>query len=1088
MTADLAAFGDADFNWVRPLESVWKDPEFDVPDRNSAVVEGIADEFFRKTRTSAAAAIGQIVMGNAGIGKTHMVGRLRKRVWEGNGWFVLLDIVGLKDFWQSAALCFANSLAQRMADGRSQGEAVLSGVARLLNVEDQVRAALRFPGNQSLNIVDMLLTNGLDKLDRLKRLQHQEAFRALYLFCCRDPEASNLAYSWLQGMEIDPDKGRELGFATWQRPPVDLVRGLSWIMSLAGPTLVAVDQIDGLVSPSSLAAGRGNGDRDDAEPTLVDILAAGLMELHEVRQRGMTVVTCLERTWSLIADRALLAATQRFARPKLLLAMADPDSVGRLIAGRLAPAYAEAGFAPPYPAWPFSPAAVAGAAALLPRQILMRCEEHRRVCVDEARVTVCEALVPGASTGPPGPVPPTSSRFEDAYARARAVADAAPYLDAVDDSAMGGLLRDTLGLYVRQIGPSDAIDVENRSDPAQKKPPLHGRLTFTDHDENERERHFCFRAIEHANAIAFQSRLGAAMTASGIDRRLADRHLFLVRRAPMPGGAKTAQLVARFGEAGGIVIVPSDEDLRTFVALRSLRDDASRDGVADAYEAWLRARRPLDGAAFFRTAGLCPPPMPGAARTVSAPSPETPALATASPAPRAGGATAKRAPLADVPPASERDRKAPGPPPPLAPVPVPAAATTARVIPVGHRIGVGHEPVLLPAALLARHTAIIGGTGSGKTVLLRRLVEEAALLGIPSIVLDPNNDLARLGDPWPERPGAFTDDDDGKARRYRDTVDVVVWTPGLQAGRPLSLGVLPNFAALGADPDERDQAVGMALATLAPLAGVAGGKTLLKQGVLTDALHAFAGRGGSDLKAFIALLADLPEDASDIDGAGKLAADLANNLRAASSMNPLLRAEGEALDPETLFRGAGGRTRVSVVNLAGLASDAAKHDFVNRLQMTLFSWIKANPSSTGRLYAIDEAQDFVPAQIMTPCRGSAVRLAAQGRKYGLGMVLATQMPRGIDNRIVSNCTTHFFGKQSAPASIDAVKEMVGAKGGRADDIGKLATGEFYFSTEGVPKPVKLRAPLCLTHHPLNPLTPGAVLATAGAGPPSAGSA
>jgi hypothetical protein len=44
------------------------------------------------------------------------------------------------------------------------------------------------------------------------------------------------------------------------------------------------------------------------------------------------------------------------------------------------------------------------------------------------------------------------------------------------------------------------------------------------------------------------------------------------------------------------------------------------------------------------------------------------------------------------------------------------------------------------------------GAGSGKTVLLRRIVEEAALAGIPAIVIDPNNDLSRLGDAWPERP------------------------------------------------------------------------------------------------------------------------------------------------------------------------------------------------------------------------------------------------------------------------------------------------------------------------------------------------
>ena len=86
---------------------------------------------------------------------------------------------------------------------------------------------------------------------------------------------------------------------------------------------------------------------------------------------------------------------------------------------------------------------------------------------------------------------------------------------------------------------------------------------------------------------------------------------------------------------------------------------------------------------------------------------------------------------------------------------------------------VGEEPVSLPTRLLQRHVAIIAGSGSGKTVLLRRIVEEAALAGIPAIVIDPNNDLSRLSDPWPERPASFTAEDDAKAHRYFKTVEVV---------------------------------------------------------------------------------------------------------------------------------------------------------------------------------------------------------------------------------------------------------------------------------------------------------------------------
>ena len=334
------------------------------------------------------------------------------------------------------------------------------------------------------------------------------------------------------------------------------------------------------------------------------------------------------------------------------------------------------------------------------------------------------------------------------------------------------------------------------------------------------------------------------------------------------------------------------------------------------------------------------------------------------------------------------------------------------MIPIGRRFerGALGDPVALAAELLPRHMAILAGSGSGKTVLLRRIVEEAALLEIPAIVLDINNDLSRLGDPWPTRPPEFSDEDAVRAAAYHARAEVVVWTPGVSSGNPLSLNLLPDFAAIGGGEDsqtedDRAQAVEMAQATLEPYLGGTGQKATLKRGVLADALRLFARSGGGALDDLISLLSELPEQASMIGDAPKLAGEIANQLLAAVATNPLLKSSGPSLDPKRLFYGESDKTRISVINLAGLASDSAKQSFVNQLQMALFTWIKPNPSPTGRLYVLDEAQNFAPSQVGTACKRSALSLAAQARKYGLGMIFATQLPKGIDNAIVSNCTT-----------------------------------------------------------------------------------
>lgn len=1058
----LKALRDVDFSWVRSLQSIWTDLEDHVEGPNETVLDEVISKFLKQTMVAGNQAAvnypnGLALVGPAGIGKTHLVAELRHRVWNAGGWFVLLDVLGLTDFWRSAALSFLTSLLQEMPNGRRQFEAVLAGVARRFKVEQQVEAAFNTPNIEVRKIVDLLIP-GLMQVNQPAALQHRDVFRALCLLRSADPNLVSLGHSWLQGYDADEQARKDQGFQARPPAPVELVGGMSWIMSLAGPTLVALDQIDGVVNPSSVEL-RGNDDIG-AVQGLGDVLAAGLVQLHDVRLRGKTILACLSDSWKVLKERGGEAFWQRFDEPILLQGMNDTAAVKALIVSRLLPAYQAANFNPQFPSWPFSDAAIAGAAAvgMLPRTILMRCEGFRRACLEKRNVEICNSLVgEKPDVGIVG-----SSPFEPDFASASSTVDVSALIVPQDDGEFSHLLQEVLDLFARQFEPNDSIDIVPKGDHVQKVSPLHGRLTFVYHDENDRERHFCFRALEHPHHISFQSRLRAALTASGISNQIPDRHLLIVRRGPIPSGAKTRELVDAFRKAGGVLINPSDDDLRTFATLRALRDKAVGAEEKDAFEAWLRKEQPLLKTAFFKAAGLSPPPIsrrpaagagdPGASTRVS-----THELVESTPAGEATDST------------EEGSRGA-------ANAYSLGKTDYAEAIPVGRKMTVAEEPVVLPTKLLPRHTAIIAGSGSGKTVLLRRLVEEAALAGIPSIVIDPNNDLSRLGDPWPRRPESFTAEDDTKSQRYRQLVEVVVWTPGIHAGNPLFLPVLPDFASLGNDKDERQQAVEMAAETLGPLAGA---KNALQRGVLVEALRHFASHGGGDLPSFTSLLADLPEGLSPIGKADKLASGMADQLHAAVATNPLLKGEGPILDPKLLFFSPDPkRIRISVINLSGLASDAAREDLVNRLQMTLFSWIKKNPSRAGLLYVVDEAQTFLPSQKPALSLGSGIKLVAQARKYGLGMIVATQAPRGIHNQVVSNCTTQFFGKQNAPATIGAAQEIIAASGGRADDLGKLKAGEFYFATEGSGKPSKLRTPICLSYHPSNPPTPDEVITRA----------
>ena len=62
---------------------------------------------------------------------------------------------------------------------------------------------------------------------------------------------------------------------------------------------------------------------------------------------------------------------------------------------------------------------------------------------------------------------------------------------------------------------------------------------------------------------------------------------------------------------------------------------------------------------------------------------------------------------------------------------------------LGHRRD-NDEAIDIDSNVLARHAAMLGSTGSGKTVMAKTVIEEATMAGIPSLIIDPQGDLARL--------------------------------------------------------------------------------------------------------------------------------------------------------------------------------------------------------------------------------------------------------------------------------------------------------------------------------------------------------
>lgn len=1043
--AERRALGSLTFNWTSALEDVWRPTRYHVEglhaEAASLIRQGIAEA---AAGTGRANPLGLPLQGERGVGKTHLLGWAREQVQAAGGYFFLLGDLTRKTFWEEARTAFVQQLLPLKDGSRDQLGRLLTDLADLAGVEKPVRDAVTGVVPPSPEDVGAFIA-ALRSRDPSLAPPCLDTARALVLLASPEAGHTEIGYYYLDGGDVDAAERRPWGIRSKPNTARFVINQVSQLLALSGPAIVAVDQIDALIDQVG----------KDEDASMIAEVATGLMDLRDTTFRTFTIISCLPDSWEYVRDAAVDTALDRFRPPCPMQNIPTADVGRHMIAQRFAVDYTRAAFQPPYPTWPIRPRAFDDATGYTARSLLKRIDAHVRECLRQDRIVELADLGADVKDDTPatGAVRPgLESELTALDARFRELwntADVSPALvPGTEDGLMPELLDAGLDSWIRERGDDDSLAFIRERHP-RKNPALHAELRMIIDDRTERQRRWAFRAIAAENANSVLSRLRNATRAIGLDSDTANRQLFVLRSTPWPNGRKTEAERADFAARGGLTIPATVGDLKTFAALRAMLAERHPD-----LDAWLVARQPAHGTDLLRLA-LADVVPPGTPASPAAAEPE------------------------DL--ESTRDRDASAVPPATGEETADPPAEGALL--VGARIP-GGTPVSLDLAVLSKHTVLFAGTGSGKTVLLRRIIEECALRGVSAIVLDPNNDLARLGDGWPEPPEAWSAADAQRAAEYLAETDVVVWTPRRQGGRPLTFRPLPEFAAVKDEPDDLDAAIDAAAGALGPRVVSSGRKAEEETAVLREALRYYAKSGASDLGGFVDLLDELPEDTTLLRNAGATAATLAQRLRVARINDPLFAGEGEPADPGILLTPPPGkRARVSVISMVGLPDPAQRQGFVNQLQMALFSWIKKHPARhrpLSGLLVMDEAQDLVPSGKVTACSESTRRLVAQARKYGLGLLFATQAPKALHNQIPGNAATQFYGRLSSPAQIGAAREVAKAKGGDVPDIARLTRGQFYVATDGT-RFIKTATPMCLSYHPAAPLTEEEVIARARAG-------
>ena len=298
-------------------------------------------------------------------------------------------------------------------------------------------------------------------------------------------------------------------------------------------------------------------------------------------------------------------------------------------------------------------------------------------------------------------------------------------------------------------------------------------------------------------------------------------------------------------------------------------------------------------------------------------------------------------------------------------------------------------PLELDAGAFDRHTFLCGQSGSGKTyalgTILERLLAETSLR---IVVLDPNSDFVRLGELRDDAP------DDVRARFAPASAGIDVRRAG-EAGdgrlhvRYRDFDAAERAAVLRLDPvaDREEYA--------ALVAAVESADTHMRATVqeTVDGLAA----GPEPLRALAMRTRNLGVDRWQVWSGND-----------SGSLGELVQADGP---------------RCVVADLGSLETRGEQAVAAEALLASLW---RRRAAREPLLIVIDEAHNVCPARPEDPltqlATEHAVRIAGEGRKFGLILLVATQRPQKVHENVLSQCDNLVLMRMNSRSDLAVLSE------------------------------------------------------------------
>ncbi|MEA3429651.1 MAG: helicase HerA-like domain-containing protein [Nanoarchaeota archaeon] len=335
--------------------------------------------------------------------------------------------------------------------------------------------------------------------------------------------------------------------------------------------------------------------------------------------------------------------------------------------------------------------------------------------------------------------------------------------------------------------------------------------------------------------------------------------------------------------------------------------------------------------------------------------------------------------------------------------------------------------ISIPFETFKKHFIALGSSGSGKTVMCKVIIEEAAKNHIPSIIIDPQGDLASLA-----------------INSEKINAKVMIYTPTSSKGIPLSLNPL-KLPQHNLEKEELISIINTISSSLCKLLGynLDNDKGRSAQTFMYKILEQ-AHQDNQELQNFNDLIEIIKTKESEFISKKEIS-KLVQKLKFLTiGEKELLFNFGEPLNIKSLLK-----NDISIIYLNTLNSTQDKDFFLSILTTKLYEHILENPSNKLQsLFYIDEISTYLPAgNRKTLSKPILNLLYKQARKYGLGCIVSTQNPGDIDYKAFSQFSTWAIGRLTTKQDREKLKTSLKSIAGNKinileENMPKLKPGEF----------------------------------------------